>query len=242
MEGAALSLSVLAMAVTTVLMSLLPTYLQIGVWAPISLILLRMIQGLSVGGEHTSSLIYLAENAPNHRRAFTAIWGSWGAVLGMLLGSGVGLATASYLSPDALEQWGWRIPFAFGGVIALAGWGIRKHLPKEPQIKTSQSPIIEVVRNHRPHVSRAVLMNMGYGVAYYTVFVYAVTYIRDMDQFSASVALEINTLSMVVLLISLPIAAWFSDQFNRRKVVTVSTAILLIATLPLHRPTGCLQP
>ena len=128
---AAMSLSVLAMAIPTVLMALLPTYDQIGIFAPITLVGLRVIQGLSVGGEYTSSLIYLAENGPSHRKAFTAIWGSWGAVLGMLLGSGVGLVTASFLTPEALELWGWRIPFALGGLVALSGWWIRRRLPIE---------------------------------------------------------------------------------------------------------------
>ena len=204
---AAMSLSVLAMAIPTVLMALLPTYHQIGIFAPITLVGLRVIQGLSVGGEYTSSLIYLAENGPSHRKAFTAIWGSWGAVLGMLLGSGVGLVTASFLTPEALELWGWRIPFALGGLVALSGWWIRRRLPMEPPSHAEKSSIRDVIKNYRSHIARVALINIGFGVAYYTVFVYAVTYIRNIDQFSESVALELNTLSMLILLLALPLAA-----------------------------------
>lgn len=230
---AAMSLSVLAMAIPTVLMALLPTYDQIGIFAPITLVGLRVIQGLSVGGEYTSSLIYLAENGPSHRKAFTAIWGSWGAVLGMLLGSGVGLVTASFLAPEALELWGWRIPFALGGLVALSGWWIRRRLPMEPPSHAEKSSIHDVIRNYRSHIARVALINIGFGVAYYTVFVYAVTYIRNIDQFSESVALELNTLSMLILLLALPLAAWVSDRIGRRKMVTISMSLLVLGTIPL---------
>ena len=230
---AAMSLSVLAMAVPTVLMAFVPTYAQIGIAAPILLVLLRIIQGLSVGGEYTSSLIYLAENGPSHRKAFTAIWGSWGAVLGMLLGSAIGLATASLLGTEALEQWGWRIPFAVGGIVALVGWWIRRRLPADVPKAPSKSPIREVLTNYRPHMLRIVLVNIGFGVAYYTVFVYAVTYIRNIDHFTETVALELNTLSMGVLLVALPLAAWVADRFGHRRMVTYSFILLVALAIPL---------
>jgi MHS family proline/betaine transporter-like MFS transporter len=230
---AAMSLSVLAMAVPTVLMAFIPTYAQIGIAAPILLVLLRIIQGLSVGGEYTSSLIYLAENGPSHRKAFTAIWGSWGAVLGMLLGSAIGLATASLLGTEALEQWGWRIPFAVGGIVALVGWWIRRRLPADVPKAPSKSPIREVLTNYRPHMLRIVLVNIGFGVAYYTVFVYAVTYIRNIDHFTETVALELNTLSMGVLLVALPLAAWVADRFGHRRMVTYSFILLVALAIPL---------
>jgi len=230
---AAMSLSVLAMAIPTVLMALLPTYDRIGIVAPITLVTLRIIQGLSVGGEYTSSLIYLAENGPSHRKAFTAIWGSWGAVFGMLLGSGVGLATASFLATEALELWGWRIPFAMGGLVALTGWWIRRGLPAELPATGKKNPVRQVIRHYRSHIARVALINIGFGVAYYTVFVYAVTYVRNIDQFSESVALELNTLSMLILLLALPVAAWLSDKIGRRKLVTLSMSLLVLGTLPL---------
>jgi MHS family proline/betaine transporter-like MFS transporter len=230
---AAMSLSVLAMAIPTVLMAFLPSYAQIGIAAPILLVLLRIIQGLSVGGEYTSSLIYLAENGPSHRKAFTAIWGSWGAVLGMLLGSAIGLATATWLGNDALEQWGWRIPFAIGGFVALVGWWIRRRLPADAPQAPTQSPIREVLTRYRPHIFRIVLVNIGFGVAYYTVFVYAVTYIRNIDHLTESVALELNTLSMGVLLVALPLAAWAADRIGHRRMVTYSFVLLVALAIPL---------
>ena len=92
----AMTLSVVAMAVPTVLMAFIPSYQTIGILAPILIIFLRIVQGLSVGGEFTSSLVYLVEHAPSHRRGFMAIWGSWGASAGTLLGSAVGLLVTHY--------------------------------------------------------------------------------------------------------------------------------------------------
>lgn len=229
----AMSLSVLAMAVPTVLMALLPTYADIGLAAPIILVGLRIVQGLSVGGEYTSSLIYLAENAPPHRRAFTAIWGSWGAVLGMLLGSGVGLMTARLLEAPALESWGWRIPFAVGGVVATVGYLLRRHLPKDPPRHPEQMALAAVIRTHGRAMARVILINIGYGVAYYTVFVYAVTYIRSIDHLPEAVALEINTLSMLTLLLILPLAALFADVLGHLKLAKISLPLLCLLAYPL---------
>ena len=102
----ALQLSVMAMAIPTVLMGLLPTHRQIGIAAPIIVVLLRLIQGVSVGGEYTSSVIFLTERAPDRKRGVFAIWGLWGSVAGMLLGSGIGDLLAHTLSAEQLSNGG----------------------------------------------------------------------------------------------------------------------------------------
>ncbi len=110
----ALTLSVMAMAVPTVLIGCLPTYESVGLAAPILLVVLRIVQGLSVGGEYTCSLVFLAEHAPEGRRARTAMWGMWGAVAGILLGSGVDALVSAFLSDAQLVLGGWRVPFLLG--------------------------------------------------------------------------------------------------------------------------------
>ena len=201
----ALSLSVLCMAVPTMLIACIPTYDHIGVWAPVLLILMRVIQGLSVGGEYTSSLVFLAENSAQDRRAYTSIWGLWGAVLGMLLGSVVGWVISLSMSPDALELWGWRLPFAVGGVVAWVGWSIRRRLPAEVHMPRSASPVGELLTRYRGPLLRIVLINVGGSVAFYTVFVYALTFIKNIDHFSQAKVFEINTVSMLVMLLALPV-------------------------------------
>jgi len=114
---AALTFSVAAMAIPTFLIGLLPGYATLGLWAPTALTLLRLVQGLSVGGEYTSSMVFLVERAPEGRRGLMGALTASGAIGGILLGSAVGAAFAATLSATALESWGWRIPFPLGLVV-----------------------------------------------------------------------------------------------------------------------------
>src|SRR5215472_211615 len=114
---AALTFSVTAMAIPTFLVGILPGYASLGVMAPILLTLLRMIQGLSVGGEYTTSVVFMVERAPPGRRGVIGALACCGAVGGILLGSATGAIFAEVLSPETMVAWGWRIPFMLGLVV-----------------------------------------------------------------------------------------------------------------------------
>lgn len=231
----AMLVSVMAMAVPTVLMSLLPTYGTVGIAAPLVLVGLRIIQGLSVGGEFTSSLIFLAEHAPSGRRSLTAIWGNWGAVLGILLGSGVGLWVTEWLTEAQVQAWGWRVPFALGGLLALVAWVVRRGLHVDLPPIRSESPVRDVFTRYRGAILRVALLNVGTGVAFYTVFIYAVSYIRNIDHLTESVALELNTISMSTLLLLLPVVAWMSDRWGSRGILTLANTLLVLLSYPLFQ-------
>ena len=124
---AALTFSVAAMAIPTFLVGALPGYQVLGMAAPILLTLLRMIQGLSVGGEYTTSIVFMVERAPPGRRGFIGAMAGCGAVGGILLGSATGTLLASTMSAEALETWGWRIPFLLGLLVGFAGFILRRH-------------------------------------------------------------------------------------------------------------------
>ena len=121
----ALSTSIMLMAVPTTLLGLLPTYAQVGIAAPIALILIRILQGFSVGGQLGGSLTILVENAPPGRRGLVGSWSNGGAVMGMLLGSGIGALITSTASPEWVNTWGWRIPFLFGSLVGAVGFYMR---------------------------------------------------------------------------------------------------------------------
>src|SRR5215475_1370744 len=141
---AALTFSVAAMAIPTFLIGLLPGYATFGLLAPIALTLLRMVQGLSVGGEYTSSMVFLIEHAPHGRRGLMGALISSGAGGGTLLGSAVGAAFAATVSTAALDAWGWRIPFLLGLVVGIAGYLLRRYvLEAEVAEKRTRAPIIE---------------------------------------------------------------------------------------------------
>jgi len=229
----ALTLSVMAMACPTVLMALLPTYADIGIAAPVAIVALRIVQGLSVGGEYTSSLIFLVEHAPGNRRALTAVWGSWGASAGILLGSGVGAVVTGMLDEAQLSAWGWRVPFALGGLVALIGYRLRAGLHAPVLVGHSPSPVRDVFGRYRWPVVRTALLNVGAGVGFYAAFVYAVTYIRDIDRVPQGLALRLNSAAMALMLLVLPLAAWLSDRYGRRPVMIVALGLLASAAIPL---------
>ena len=227
----ALQLSVMAMAIPTVLMGLLPTHRQIGIAAPIIVVLLRLIQGVSVGGEYTSSVIFLTERAPDRKRGVFAIWGLWGSVAGMLLGSGIGDLLAHTLSAEQLEQWGWRIPFLFGALVALTGVLLRHGIGSDGVESTSEAPVRETFGRYRLQVLRVMALNIGSSVGYYAAFVYAVSYLEDIDHFSQSSSLSLNTSVMVVLLVLFPIAAWMSDRIGRKPMLITGASLLCFGLL-----------
>lgn len=229
----AMMLSVICMAIPTVLMGFLPTYEMVGIAAPFLMVALRIVQGLSVGGEFTSSVIYLVEHAPSHRRAFTAVWGSWGASAGILLGSGSGLLVTRIIPESDIAVWGWRVPFILGGLVAFAGYLLRHSLHSDVPKEATQSPIREVFRSHKMPVLRVALLNLGFGMAFYTIFIYAVSYIKEIDKLPEEVALRVNTISMAAILLVIPFTALLSDVMGRRRMLVIGFVALLLGTLPL---------
>jgi MHS family proline/betaine transporter-like MFS transporter len=229
----AMYLSVVTMAVPTLLMGLLPTYASIGIWAPILLVLIRLIQGLSVGGEYTSSLVYMVEQAPDGKRAFNAMWGSWGATLGTLLGSAVGFAVASVLTQEQMVAWGWRLAFIMGGFVAMVGLWLRRGHEEEHPVSQSKAPQKDIFTKHRWDVIRVALLNIGNTVAFYTIFVYAVSFLEQVVHFSDQKALRNNSIAMAFILLVMPLSARMADRYGRRIVLLVGFLMLTLSAIPL---------
>jgi MHS family proline/betaine transporter-like MFS transporter len=225
--------SVFAMAVPTVLMGLLPTYETIGVWAPVALVLLRIVQGLSVGGEFTTSVVFLVENAPSDHRARTAIWTFLGGGTGVLLGSATGALCANLLTEEQLHSFGWRIPFLCGALVAIVGYTIRRSLHVETGASEEKRPVRDTFGRHRRAVARVILLNLGFAVTYYIAFVYAVTYIQKIDKLPERVSLDLNTGAILATLLLYPLSAWLSDRYGRKPVIIAGLAILTFGAIPL---------
>ena len=238
----AMMLSVMAMAIPTVLIGLLPTYEAIGVAAPLLIVLMRIIQGLSVGGEYTSSLVFLVEHAKPNHRARTAIWGVWGATAGILLGSAVGAAISNVMSPEQLDAWGWRIPFLMGAVVAFTGYLVRHGIHAPVMTAGSDRPVRDTFGKHRLDVLRVALLNVGVGVGFYSAFVYCVTYIQTVDHLPERIALDLNTSCMLVLLAVLPVSAWMSDRFGRKPLLISGSAVLAIGAVPFFHLIHTAEP
>jgi len=234
-----LLLSVTLMAIPTTLIAFLPTYDQIGIAAPVLLTVLRLLQGLSVGGEYTGSSVFLYEIAPVRRRCFVVSWALVGATFGILLGSGVAALATGLLPQDDLGSWGWRIPFAFGLLVGLTGFLIRSgtkadetDLPPSAHDPVSV-PVGEVIRNHRPALLRTIACNILNGVGFYLTFVYLTSYLVDYSKLSESRALTINTSVMVVLMLLLPFLGHLADRIGRRLLLLAGSGGVALFALPM---------
>ena len=232
-QAAALRFSVFGMACSTALMSCLPTYSQVGLMAPAALLLLRILQGLSAGGEYTTSVVFLAEHAPARHRGLITIWGLWGSVLGMLMGSAAAAILTSQLSHLQVISWGWRLPFACGILVALTGLLLRINLDSDTLPSNAPKPLRDCLGVHRGAVLRVLLLNIASSVGFYMAFVYAVTYIHTVGHHSETYSLELNTQVMGQLLIFYPICAWISDRIGRRAMLITGAALLCLGSVPV---------
>jgi MHS family proline/betaine transporter-like MFS transporter len=165
--------------------------------------LLRIVQGLSVGGEYTSSMVFLVEHAPEGRRGLMGALAASGSAVGLLLGSAVGAAFAATISTAALDAWGWRIPFLLGLVVGIAGYMLRRYvLEAGVAEKRTRAPIIETLHDHWGVVAGFAGLSVYTSVAFYVGFVYVVSWLQTADGIPPSRSLEINSFSMVM---SLPV-------------------------------------
>lgn len=233
----ALMLSVLAMVIPTFLIGVLPDHSQIGAAAPVALVLLRMIQGLSVGGEYTTSVVFLVESAPPGRRGLVASASPLGATAGTLLGSAAGSLTSLVLSAEQIGAWGWRVPFLAGIFVGIAGLLVRRHLPVAPAHHSvsaeGHSPIIEAFRLQWRNMAQVAGLNALLAVGFYLAFVYAVTFLENVVHIPTAAAFDINTLNMLALMLIIPTAGHLSDKVGRKPVLLAACAGGLLFAWPL---------
>jgi MHS family proline/betaine transporter-like MFS transporter len=230
----ALTVSVAAMAVPTFLIGLLPGYATLGLLAPVALTLLRMVQGLSVGGEYTSSMVFLVEHAPPGRRGLMGALTSCGACGGILLGSAVGAGFAATMSTEALDDWGWRVPFLLGLVVGIAGYFLRRHVQETvPAGRRERAPIIETLHDHWRLVLGMAGLSAFNAVGFYISFVYLVSWLQVADGIAPARALEINSLSMAVLLPVMIGTGLLTDRFGRKPFLLLATTLGFVGAIPV---------
>lgn len=230
----ALSISVAAMAIPTFIVGILPGYEVIGLAAPILLTLCRMLQGLSVGGEYTTSIVFMVENAPAKKRGLAGALACCGATLGILLGSATGTVLAAVMSPESLDSWGWRIPFLFGLVIGFVGLLLRRNLEVRNEAAGEQKqPLKETLQSHRPLLAKLAGLSVFTAVSFYLIFVYLVSWLQLIDKMGQEVSLQINTISMVALIPITVAAGALSDRIGRKPLLLGTVVATILFAYPL---------
>jgi MHS family proline/betaine transporter-like MFS transporter len=237
----AMLISVAAMAIPTFLVGVLPGYATLGIVAPIVLVLLRMIQGLSIGGEYTTSIIYMIEHTEPKRRGFVGSFAVGGAVGGMLLGSGFGALLATLLTEQQLHEWGWRIPFLVGLFLGLAGVYLRREPLAQGALKEKPgNPLMTTLKHHRGVLAQVAGIAVINAVVFYLSFVYLVSWLETVDGLPAETALQINTVSLLVLLPVMLLGGWWSDRIGGKRVLIGSAMTTIVLAWPcfwlLHQP------
>jgi len=232
--------SVIMMALPTFLLGCLPTYESVGVWAAVLLVLIRLVQGLSVGGEFSSSVTYMVETADRDRRGFAGSWANIGSMTGMLLGSGVAALVTTALSSASVSDWGWRLPFLFGGLIGGTSIVLRMRLPQSEHFnkhhsdRCKTSPLLQAFTTNRREMIQAILFASAYGVIFYIPVVYMPEWLHSQGGMARDLALQINTAATAFLLVLIPIAGWVSDRYVRRThFIGGAMLVLALIAMPL---------
>lgn len=225
----ALMVSVLAMALPTCAMGLLPSYQRLGLLASVLMVAMRLIQGLAVGGEYTTSVVFMIERCTQHRRGLIGAFGSGGAFVGIFLGSAVS-ALLAWLMPAELARYSWRLAFLAGILVGLVGYLLRREYRGAPP---SALPLGAILRRHWPGMLQIAAFKALDAVGFYLAFIYGVTYLTQFCGLSHGSALAINTLGMALLFVVLPMAGALSDWGGRKPLLLGAALLALLLARPL---------
>ena len=232
-RGPSLLWSVVLMAAPTFCIGLLPTYSQIGILAPILMILFRLMQGLAVGGEYTGSAVFLAETAHPKRRGFAAAWAPFGAISGILLGSLAGAIVLNVLPLEDVVAGGWRVPFLLGVVVGGVGFILRRRMPHDKPAATKGFPLFDALRDHPKQLLQVLGLSLINAAVFYILFVYVIAWLKEAVDMGASTATIINSVNMAIMVTLILGVAWLSDRIGRKPILVGSAIGLVIFAWPL---------
>ncbi|CAM4201573.1 MFS transporter [Bordetella muralis] len=231
---ATLTLAIMLMMLGTLMIAVMPTYAAIGIWAPIGIVIARMIQGFSAGGEFGSATAFLAEHSPN-RRGFFASWQVASQGLTTILAAGFGTGLNAWLTTEQLESWGWRVPFFFGLLIGPVAYYIRTRIDETPEFlaaERTESPLADTFTQHRTRLILAIGSVVLGTVATYLIL-YMPTYAVKQLGIPASAAFAATLVTGVVQFIFAPMVGHWSDRHGRTGIMLTSAVLFLVLMYPL---------
>lgn len=237
--------TLILMGGATFMIGCIPSYETIGYAAPILVLVLRLLQGLALGGEYGGAATYVAEHAPRHQRGYWTSWIQTTATVGLFVSLMVILFTKSVMSKESFENWGWRVPFWVSILMVLVSYLIRKNMKESPLFAkakeegtTSVNPIKESF-GHKYNLKFVLLAlfgaTMGQGVIWYTGQFYAMTFLKNIQNIDAS---QVEILLGIALLIGTPffvVFGWLSDKIGRKAVMLTGMILAILLYRPIYQ-------
>jgi MFS family permease len=224
----------------TALMGLLPTYAQIGVWAPVLLILLRILQGFSAGGEWGGAALMAVEHAPVNRRGLFGAYPQIGVPVGMLMASGMLTLLTLMLTPEQFAAWGWRIPFLVSVLLIVVGYFIRRAVDESPVFKEllerrreSSAPLVQLFKTNSKQVIQCALIFMGNNAAGYLLIAFVASYATRELGMERSPVLLMTTIAAAAWLVTTIWSGSLSDRIGRVRTFQIGYAALIVWMVPL---------
>ncbi|MGP4056472.1 MFS transporter [Mycobacterium sp. 4D054] len=230
-----LQFAILLVGAVTFLMGCLPTYAQIGVWAPILLVVLRFLQGFAVGGEWGGAVLLVAEHSPNKERAFWSSWPQAAVPVGNMLATVVLLVLTGVLSEEAFLSWGWRVAFWLSAVVVLIGYYIRTKVTDAPifvaaqeeveRVKSVSYGVVEVLKRYPRGVFTAMGLRFAENIMYYLVVTFSIVYLKTHVGTDTSDILWYLLAAHAVHFIVVPQVGRLADRYGRRPVYIVGATL-----------------
>ena len=229
------------MSISTFCIGLIPSYDTIGIWAPILLLICKMAQGFSVGGEYTGASIFVAEYSPDRKRGFMGSWLDFGSIAGFVLGAGVVVLISTIVGEANFLDWGWRIPFFIALPLGIIGLYLRHALEETPAFQQH----VDKLEQDGPKVSfkeiatkywRSLLTCIGLVIAtnvtYYMLLTYMPSYLSHNLHYSEDHGVLIIIAIMIGMLFVQPVMGLLSDRFGRRPFVLLGSVALFVLAIP----------
>ncbi|MFC5947493.1 MFS transporter [Pseudonocardia lutea] len=238
----AMVLALTLMAGATTAIGLLPGYASWGVGSVLILLLLRLIQGVSVGGEVSAAMSFVGEHAPPRKRAFLMSFPQAGSTLANLAGSGSAFLLTSLLSAEAMESWGWRIPFLIAAPLGIIGFYIRQKLEDTPAFTAMQeegriarNPLRDAfARENRRRLVLAFTLPMLNSAGFFVIFVFMPTYLTSQLHFTRPAGLLVAAVALACATVCIPLFARISDRVGRRPVMITSCMAIIALSVPAY--------
>ncbi|MEU7381831.1 MULTISPECIES: glycine betaine/L-proline transporter ProP [unclassified Streptomyces] len=246
-----LALTMIMMAIGTFAIGLIPSYASIGFWAPFLLILFRLVQGFSTGGEYGGASTFIAEYAPDRRRGFFGSFLELGTLAGYVGAAGLVTLLTALLGNAGMDSWGWRVPFLVAGPIGLIGLYLRLRLDETPAFRkleddfvhraseaastveaTARGDLAKIFRNHWPALVLCVCLVGAYNITDYMLLSYMPTYLSDRMGYSETHGLLILIATMVVLMLLINQVGKLSDRLGRKPVLMTGMLGFLLLSAP----------